>query len=444
MRETRATQASLFDCYSQHKLGQELEAISMVLDNNLDLLAAVHNDLVSKETKAVGRRGLSAESVLRCIILKQRLKVSYEMLAFHLSDSASARAFARLGGNVIPKKSCLQASMRRVQASTLQCLNEQILIRSADNNLLSFEKIRVDSTVVLSNIVDPSDSQLLNDSIRVICRSLAKCHNQTGFNAIFQDQRKAAKSLAFRIFNAKKAEKDRLYPELLDIMASVLKQADCTLQQVKLLSDTARSKQWITQMKHFYQLACKVVDQTQRRVINGESVPSSQKIVSIFEEHTDIIVKGKRDVLFGHKINLSSQSNGFITHLTIEKGNTSDKNMHTPVIAYHQSTFGQTPKSMVTDGCYATQENARVAKEMGVSQVVFSKPVGLSLHDMGVKNKTFIDLKKFRAGVEANISEFKRAYAAGKATWKNLGGFQAYVWSSVLSYNLFKLVRLTM
>ena len=195
-------------------------------------------------------------------------------------------------------------------------------------------------------------------------------------------------------------------------------------------------------MEHFIGLAHRVVNQTQRRVIHGERVPSSEKIVSIFEEHTDVIVKGKRDVLFGHKVNISSDAIGFITHLTIEKGNPCDSQLHTKVIDYHSNIFSTVPKSIVADGCYASQTNVKNAKKIGVKQVVFSKPVGLSLHDMGVKKKTFIRLKKFRAGVEANISEFKRAYGAGKSTWKNLSGFNAYVWSSVLSYNLFKLGRL--
>ena len=96
---------------------------------------------------------------------------------------------------------------------------------------------------------------------------------------------------------------------------------------------------------------------------------------------------------------------------------------------------------MVADGCYASQENVDKAKGMGVKQNVFSKPVGLTLTDMGVKRKTFDALRNFRAGVEGNISEFKRAYGAGKATWKGMEGFNAFVWASTLCYNLVRTVR---
>jgi IS5 family transposase len=164
--------------------------------------------------------------------------------------------------------------------------------------------------------------------------------------------------------------------------------------------------------------------------------------VSIFEPHTDIIIKGFRDVQYGHKINLSSEKSGFITHLSIEKGNPSDKDLFIPVLDFHQSKLGQLPSAVVADGGYASQANVAKGRALGVKHVVFHKPVGISLQAMGVKSKTFTKLRHFRAGVEGNISELKRAFGAGKATWKGLEGFKAYVWSCVLSYNLMRLARL--
>ncbi len=186
----------------------------------------------------------------------------------------------------------------------------------------------------------------------------------------------------------------------------------------------------------------KVISQTERRVIRKESVHSSEKIVSLFESHTDIIVKGFRDVQYGHKINISSEENGFITYLSIEKGNPSDTDLFIPVLDFHQSKLGRLPGSVVADGGYASQANVTEGRGLGVKRVVFHKPVGLSLRAMGVKSKTFDLLRHFRAGVEGNISELKRAFGATKATWKGLDGFKAYVWSSVLSYNLMRLARL--
>lgn len=112
-----------------------------------------------------------------------------------------------------------------------------------------------------------------------------------------------------------------------------------------------------------------------------------------------------------------------------------------PVLDASQTDYGIVPDTVVADGCYASQANVKLGKALGVKRNVFTKMVGLTLSDMGVKKKTFDLLRNFRAGVEGNISELKRAFGASKATWKGHDGFKAFVWSSVLSYNLRRLVR---
>ena len=194
-------------------------------------------------------------------------------------------------------------------------------------------------------------------------------------------------------------------------------------------------------MEHYRDQLLKVVDQTQLRVFQDENVPPSEKIVSLFEEHTDILVKGARDVEYGHKINVSSDANGFITSLVIEQGNPNDADKFIPILHRHRDTFGEVPTSTVSDGCYASRSNVHEAKALGVKRVVFHKKRGLSYHDMGVKKKTFAKLRDFRAGIEGNISELKRVFGINKALWKGLDGFKAFVWSSVISYNLVRLAR---
>ena len=309
--------------------------------------------------------------------------------------------------------------------------------------MASLDKLRIDSTVVASHIAPPSDSRLLNDGIRVISRLLAKSKTQTGLNIRFIDKRKAAKSLAFRIFNAKKATKDELYLDLLKIARLALKQADRGQQQVIEGAEASVSCQkWLDTLAHYRDLTSRVIKQTERRIIQGERVPSADKIVSLFESHTDIIVKGFRDVQYGHKINLSSEVGGFITALTIEEGNPRDSALFLPVLDYHRSVLGKLPRSVVADGGYASQANVTAGRAMGLKHVVFYKPVGVSLTAMGVKSKTFNALRHFRAGIEGNISELKRAFGATKAKWKGHDGFKAFVWASALSYNLVRLARL--
>jgi IS5 family transposase len=197
---------------------------------------------------------------------------------------------------------------------------------------------------------------------------------------------------------------------------------------------TIELQEWINDVNHFRDLTLKVVDQTERRVIYKESVPSSEKIVSLFEEHSDIIVKGFRDIQYGHKINLSSEENGFITYLSIEEGNPADSDLLLPVLHAHQKNLGRLPNSVVSDGGYASKDNVSKGRALGIQRVVFHKRVGISYLAMGVKKKTFTLLRNFRAGIEGNISELKRTFGASKATWKRYDGFKAFVWASVISY----------
>jgi len=442
MRETRNAQASIFDFYSEHDKGKQLKALSDLLDRHPGILTLIEQDFNKHDVASTGAQGLSLESIFRCLILKLILGVSYRKLEFALSDSPTYRSFARLRGAQSPSRSALQATLRRVSPETLRNINQLLMSRWADQGEVSLDRLRIDSTVVDSNIAPPSDSQLLNDGVRVLSRLMSYSKTRTGVKIRFVDQRKRSKSLAFRIFHAKKAEKDALYPQLLACVAITLRQTTKAIDRVRLgATDAFEAKLWVHDVEHYRALLLKVINQTQRRVFNGEAVPSSEKLVSLFEPHTDIIVKGKRDVCYGHKVNLATQGDGFVTYLNIEDGNPADRILYMPVLDACRNDFEQRPVVVVADGGYASQDNVALARASGVKQAVFNKRVGLGYHQMGVKKKTFEVLKNFRAGIEGNISELKRAFGMGRAYWKGHDGFKAYVWSAVLSYNLIRMVR---
>lgn len=442
MRETRNAQSSLFDIYSEHDKGKQLKALSDVLDQHRGILALIEHDFSKHDVAKTGARGLSLESIFRCLILKLTRGVSYRQLEFDLSDSPTYRNFARLRGAQSPSRSALQGTLRRMSPETLQAINRLLMSHWVEHGELSLDWLRIDSTVVDSNIAPPSDSQLLDDGVRVLSRAMSSSKTRTGVKIRFVDQRKRSKSLAFGIFHAKKAEKEALYPQLLTCVAITLRQTNKALDKVRChATDAIEAQLWVREVEHYRALLLKVIDQTQRRVFNDEKVPVSEKIVSLFEPHTDIIVKGAREVRYGHKVNLATQGDGFITYLNIEDGNPADKILYTPVLDACHNDYHKRPVSVVADGGYASQANVTLARASGVKRAVFNKRVGLGYHQMGVKKKTFDVLKNFRAGIEGNISELKRAFGMGKANWKGHDGFKAYVWSAVLTYNLMRMVR---
>lgn len=442
MRETRHAQSSIFDFFAPHEHGRQLKALSDLLDKHPGILDLIEQDFDKKDVARTGACGLSLESIFRCLLLKKILKVSYRKLAFHLCDSPTCRSFARLRDGWSPSHAALQGTIRRLRPETVEKINILLIGQWHLQGDLSVDTLRIDSTVTQSNILDPRDSQLLDDGVRVLSRSMFQSRDLTGAKIRFCDQRKRSRSLAFRIYHAKKAEKQILYPKLLKCVATTLSQINKAINKVRLEAMTEeKAKTWIEHVEHYRALLLKVVDQTQRRVFNQQSVPAAEKIVSLFEPHTDVIVKGKRNVQYGHKINLATQSDGFVTYLNIENGNPSDRIIYLPVLEAQQENYQQLPDSVVADGGYASQANVEQAKAKGVQRAVFNKRVGLSYHQMGVKKKTFDALSDFRAGVEGNISELKRAFGMGKAMWKGHDGFKAYVWASTVSYNLIRMAR---
>ena len=445
MRESRSVQNSIFDSYSQNEHGQMLCLLSDLLDKHPQMLSVLEEDLINPGVQKTGRCGLSVESIFRCLLLKTILQISYKKLAFYLSDTASYRCFARLSGNQFPSRSGLQSAVRKISPETLEKIHVLLCTQWYKQGAIDDTKVRIDSTVVEADIAPPSDSQLLNDCIRVLSRQLATCHRQTGLKVRFTDQRKKAKRLRFAIFYTKEAEKQALYPQMIACAFVVLKQIDRTVRTLNDHSpeNKASDLAWCEHVLHYRQLLCKVIHQTQQRVYENISVPASEKILSVFEPHTDIIVKGSRDVQYGHKINLATDTQGLVLHLAILDGNPADKVLYKPILEAHENLFGQVPHTTIADGGYASLQNVIDARADGVVRAAFHKRAGLGYHVMGLKKKTLASLRAFRAGIEGNISELKRAFGLSKARWKNKDGFDAFVWSGVLSYNLVRMVRIS-
>jgi IS5 family transposase len=445
MRETRNAQASIFDCYAKHEIGNQLAMMSEILDNCADLIDWVEVDLTSEGTQPTGRFALPVESVLRCAILKQVRQLSYEELAFYLEDSGTFRSFARLPQGVVPRKSGLQDNIRRIQPATWEAINQALVGQALADEVECSEQVRVDSTVVETNIHAPSDSSLLCDGIRVLTRLMAKAKSSLDVPGIvFTDHRKSARSLAREIFYTRgMAKKTALYTVLLSQAEQVMKESDAALWRVELYRFRgAKHMQWVERVKQYRRLLRRIIRQTRRRVINGESVPATEKVVSLYESHTDIIVKGSRDVQYGHKINLTTGKKGLILDATIESGNPCDTERYLPMIMRQVLIYGQLPAEIAADGGYASIANLTDAKDLGVAEVAFQKKKGLSVAAMTSSEKMYKKLCDFRAGIEGNISELKRAYGLKRALWRGLDGFKACVWSAICSYNLVRIARL--
>src|ERR1700746_719444 len=179
-RQERTVQASLFDLFAEHEIGRELKAMSQWLDEHRELIGLVAEYLRRQGVQETERQGLPAESVLRCGLLKQHRQLSYEELAFHLEDSASFRAFARLPWSWTPKKSALHKTISAIRAETWQAINQTVLQSAREEKVETGKVIRVDSPVTAALMHQPSDSSLLCDAVRVMARLLEEADTLAG------------------------------------------------------------------------------------------------------------------------------------------------------------------------------------------------------------------------------------------------------------------------
>lgn len=440
MRDVRRPQLDLFVQYPEHKLGHELRKISEILSRHPECVEWVHVDLLSNK-QSVGDNGMSSEQVLRSALIKQIRGWSYEELSFELQDSASTRAFICLDHNESYSASCLHENIRRISEVTWEQIHIKLLHDAKESGLEDGKQVRIDSTVVESHIHHPTDSSLLYDSLKVLRREfkeLRRLADKPHWRLSIPI--KEIKSLVFKINNSKNDEA-RLphYKKLLKISKRALNDIIELLpkiQSVELLS----VKQW-EKLEEVSGYLSKIIDQTQKRVIEGKKVPVEKKIVSIFEPHTDILVKDRRDTYFGHKLFLTSGESNLILDCQIPRGNPADSEMFLGCLDKAAQAIERVPLKTSTDGGFASKENVKEAKARGVRDVCFGKLCGMKITDMVKSSWVFEKLRNWRAGIEGIISFLKRSFGLSRCNWSGFDGFCRYVRSAVVAFNLVIMAR---
>jgi IS5 family transposase len=448
MRRKFNPQLNMFTSMPRNKIAKELQAISQVLDGTPQLLDPVYQDLVRSSRPTTGREGMTAEQVLRCALLKQYRQLTYEELAFHLEDSDSFRSFSRLDMGQYPCKTILQENIKALREETWEEINRQIVGYAKLEKIETGRKIRIDATAVETDIHHPTDSSLLADGIRIITRWLGEGKKLSPIPRYrHSDHRRVVKKLILTILNTRKdTVRQQAYKDLLLYAGKVREYALTAIpvlaaHQGPELADLFAGKVLAEKLARAVGILDKVIDQTERRVFKKEQVPASEKVVSFFEDHTDIIVKKRRETEFGHKIFLTGGASNMILDCLIVRGNPADTEQYGPMLLRQQMLYGRMPRQVSADGGFASKANLALAKGHQVKDAVFAKKRGLSVLDMAKSSWVYKKLRNFRAGIEAGISTLKRAFGLDRCTWKGREGFGRYVWSSIVSYNLLVLAR---
>lgn len=447
MRRSVRDQLSLVPAPFDHDHVRELAAVRAILDAHPEFASWVQADLLAGGIDADrGREGMSGEQVLRALVIKQANGFSYEQLAFHLVDSQSYRAFCLIGvADTPPKRSTLQSNIKRVRAETLERINRAIVAHAQAERIEDGRRLRADSTVIQAAIHEPTDSQLLVDSVRVLTRLLREAREYVALE--YTNHHRRAKRRALAIQHAAKAEQRvPLYRDLVKVAESTVAAARISVEKLEEHYPPEAFQQpdlgkLRARLQHFAELADKVLDQTRRRVFEGETVPAPQKIVSIFEPHTDIIRKDRRDTLYGHKVFLTAGASGLIVDCAVERGNPTDSTKAVTLAKRAIKVLDTKPEQIVFDGGFSSRENLDEIKELGIRDVAFSKAPGLAVKEMVKRTWLYQRLRHFRAGIEGIISFLKRCFGWDRCAWRSYGSFRAYTWGSVIAANLVMLAR---
>jgi IS5 family transposase len=447
MRRSVRDQLSLVPAPFGHDHVRELAAVREILDAHPEFARWVQADLLAGGISADrGRDGMSGEQVLRALVIKQANGFSYEQLAFHLADSQSYRAFCLIGFAETPrKKSTLQRNIKLVRPETLERVNRALVHYAQGQGIEDGKRLRGDSTVIEAAIHEPTDSRLLVDCVRVLTRHLGEAREYIALD--YTNHHRRAKRRALAIQHAAKAEQRvPLYRDLVKVSENTVESARLAVEKLERSYPAEAFQQpelgaLRDALNHFAALADKVLDQTRRRVFGGETVPAQQKIVSIFEPHTDIIRKDRRDTLYGHKVFLTAGASGLIVDCVVERGNPTDSTKAVTLAKRAIKALGTKPEQVVFDGGFSSRDNLDQIKALGIRDVVFSKSPGIAIKEMIKRTWLYQRLRHFRAGIEGIISFLKRSFGWDRCAWRSYGSFRAYTWGSVIAANLVMLAR---
>jgi transposase, IS5 family len=436
-------------------LSMHLDPVLAQIDTLLDddtLFQAVKADLLRRfpHTADDGRPSTPVEVILRLLIVKHLYHWSFPQTTRFVSDSLVLRQVCRVSFETVPDQSTLNRWARLIQPATLHRLLDHIVHLACQLDVTHGRKLRIDGIVVETTIHHPTDSTLLNDGVRVLSRTLSKAKDLLGAASgaaqeLVQHAPQQARAKMKRIMQVARqkgeAAAEQLkttYRDLVEVTGSVVehaKQAQAVLRgQATDAAQRVREK-----LEHFIPLVEQVMTQTTRRVLQGEQVPASEKLVSLFEPETAIIRKGKpgKPTEFGRVVWLDEVEGGIISRYEILDGNPDEKAQLPPSVDHHIEQFGHPPELLTGDRGLHSAANERYARSHGVKEVVLPKPGKKSAKRTAYEQQAwFLAGRNWRAGIEGRISGLKRQHGLDRCGYHGDEGMERWVGLGLIAHDL--------
>jgi IS5 family transposase len=385
-----------------------------------------------------GRLGTPAAVVLRMLILKHLHDWSFDECEREVRGSLVYRAFCRIDGERVPDAKTLIRLAHLLDEPVLKDLLAHLVTLGRARRVIQGRRLRVDTTVVETNIHYPTDATLLADGVRVLTRGLQRLGQHVRQRArsvahrvfeIAQRSRTAGSRAAPKVREQSKARMKRLYQGLLGITRAVIRQAEAAATR-------PRREPLAVQLSITLELVKRVVAQTRARVLRGD-VHFPGKVVSLFESHTEIIRKGKlaKPTEFGRLVKIQEAEAQFITDYEVCERGQADRALWAPSLDRHIALFDHAPRLAVADGGFASRSNERAAQDRGVRHVVLPR------QPRATRSRAARAALRWRTGSEGRISALKRRHGLRRCRYRGPSGMQRWVGLGVLANDLLVLAR---
>ena len=434
-----------------------LQAVASFLDDQAALVEQVRLDLArGLKNPNTGRNGITPSQALRSLILMRVKNWDYRELRERINDGYTLRGFTDFDSRRVPKHDAFNRAFMRLTPSTLQAINQAVVQAAVQLGLEDGKQLRVDTTVVETDIHYPTDATLLWDTVRTVTRLIDKLHQELprgvqGFTNRTRSARRRMQELERMSATQRQTQQVPKYRELLRITQQVLENARQVVNKAAKIKGVDLIRRAVIdelrrQITAYCDLGDKVIDQTRRRVLDGEQVAVDEKVYSIFEDHTDLIKRGKQrtPVEFGHKVFLAESAQGLITDYQVLDGNPADTNQVKPSLDRHRQVFQHGPELYAGDRGFYSAENEAHCQQAGVRQVCIPQRGGQKTaeRDATERSVAFKKGQRFRAGIEGRISVLFRGRGMKRCRAKGRQRFEVLVGAAVLANNLLRIAEL--
>jgi IS5 family transposase len=401
-----------------------------------------------KRSRTRGRLQTPSEVVLRLLVLKHIRNWSYQSLEREVRANLVYRSFARIGGEKVPDAKTMGRLGQTIGPEVVAGLHRRIVELAVEKKVVQGRKMRVDTTVVETNIHYPTDSSLLGDGTRVLTRLMKKVASTVGelkekVRDRMRSVRKKVVSVAIaarRKGEAGEQQRRGLYKGLLSLSRKIVNQAGRVAKEVATLPKKMQAKVrgLVEQMEGIGEHTKQVIRQTKARIFDGNT-KYPDKVTSMFEPHTEIIRKGKasKPNEFGKMVKIQEAENQIVTHYEVFEERPADSDLLVDAVAKHEELLGRTPEVVAADAGFYSQANEKALEERGVPRVsIPNKNTKSEARRKHQKQRWFKNGQRWRTGCEGRISVLKRRHGLDRCLYPGLNGMKRWVGMGVIADNL--------